>query len=50
MKQKLSLLKHIKYWTSRKELIIIANAHMQGLLTYGLMLWSNSEPKYIANN
>ena len=47
MRNKLSLLKHIKYWTTLDKLIKIANAHIQGVLIYGLALWSNTKPKHI---
>ena len=40
IKQKITLIKKVKYWMSHKELIIYANAHIQWLLSYGISIWS----------
>jgi hypothetical protein len=40
IKQKISLIRKIKYWMSTCQLINVANAHIQGSLQYGISLWA----------
>ena len=47
IKQKINLIKNIKYWTSNDELKIIANSYINGLIQYGIQLWSMEEVRII---
>ena len=47
LKQKTTLIKKIKYWCNEKEIIKIANAHINGNLQYGITLWSNQNIRII---
>ena len=47
LKQKNTLLKKVKHWTSIDEIKQIANAFMQGTLIYGLSLWAKENVNII---
>ena len=42
LKQKINLLKKIKYWLTIDELKVIANADVNGILHYNMLLWTMS--------
>ena len=47
LKQKLNLIKKIKYWLNVEDLKIIANLYINGVLQYGILLWAKSNSKMI---
>ena len=47
IKQKINLIKNIKYWMSKEELKLIANVYINGILNYGLQMWSKESFKFI---
>ena len=47
LKQKLNLIKNIKYWMNIDELKKIANAYVNGIIQYGIKLWSRENIKLI---
>ena len=47
LKQKINLLKKIKYWLTIDELKVIANSYVNGILHYNILLWAWNNFKLI---
>ena len=47
LKQKINLIKKIKYWLTIDELKTIANSYLNGILHYGITVWAKSNYKLI---
>ena len=47
IKQKISLIKKIKYWMTTEELKNVCNAYIQGLLNYGITIWTKEDFRLI---
>ena len=47
IKQKITLVKKIKYWMTKDELKKVCNAYIQGLINYGITIWTKEDFKLI---